>query len=383
MPKLKDLTGTIFGRLTVLKFSHKDDKNKLYWECKCNCGNPNLKIVNGAYLRAGNTKSCGCLAREMVVNMNKTMKKKSHALDVSGQKFGRLTAIENSPSDNPKYIKYWKCLCDCGDPNYIIVAVGNLRSGNTKSCGCLVRELEQLTSNTLQLKDMTGLTFGRLHVIGRAESDNNGARWFCMCSCGNQSPVNIRGSDLRSGTTQSCGCLRNERSREVVKKYNAYNLFTEDYGIGWATNTNKEFFFDLEDYNKIKEYCWHEDPNGYIIAWDIYSEKEQVTRLHTVIMDTKYTDEIVDHIYHNKWDNRKSELRICTYSENGMNRIIPSNNTSGVKGVCWNKKANNWHSYIGINHKRINLGYFNNFEDAVKARKDAEIKYHGEFVCRI
>ena len=71
---------------------------------------------------------------------------------------------------------------------------------------------------------------------------------------------------MKHGHTKSCGCLNNEK-RSLLgknsKKYNKYNLNGE-YGIGWTSNTNEEFYFDLEDYDKIKDYCWFLDNRGYI-----------------------------------------------------------------------------------------------------------------------
>lgn len=62
-----------------------------------------------------------------------------------------------------------------------------------------------------------------------------------------------------------------------------------------------------------------------------------------------------------------------------MNRSMRSDNTSGVTGVYWCKSRNKWNAEIRINSKKINLGYFINKEDAIKARKRAEIKYFGEY----
>ena len=62
MPKLIDLTGKTFNRLTVLKRAEKNTStNRPQWECKCSCGNPNIIIVAGNHLRTGHTQSCGCL----------------------------------------------------------------------------------------------------------------------------------------------------------------------------------------------------------------------------------------------------------------------------------------------------------------------------------
>jgi hypothetical protein len=87
----------------------------------------------------------------------------------------------------------------------------------------------------------------------------------------------------------------------------------------------------------------------------------------------------VDHIDGNYLDTRKQNLRICTVEENSMNRNKPYINTSGVKGVCWNKWVSKWQAYIKKNDKFHNLGYFDNINDAAEARKQGEIKYQGVF----
>ena len=75
----------------------------------------------------------------------------------------------------------------------------------------------------------------------------------------------------------------------------------------------------------------------------------------------------------------KENLRKCSTTQNRMNSNTRSNNTSGCTGVYWNKRKNRWASNIGVHNKDIFLGYYKNFEDAVKARKEAEEKYFGEF----
>ena len=85
----------------------------------------------------------------------------------------------------------------------------------------------------------------------------------------------------------------------------------------------------------------------------------------------------VDHINHNVKDNRKSNLRIVTNNQNQMNAKLRKNNTSSCTGVY--KIKNKWVANIQINKKRIQLGTFTCFEDAVQARKLAEEKYFGEY----
>lgn len=101
--------------------------------------------------------------------------------------------------------------------------------------------------------------------------------------------------------------------------------------------------------------------------------------MHQVILQTD-DGYIADHINtHMKTDNRKNNLRIASQMENVRNRKKQKNNTSGRTGVSLDKKNNKWVAFIGHHHKHINLGHFINFEDAVKAREEAEDKYFGEF----
>jgi len=96
-------------------------------------------------------------------------------------------------------------------------------------------------------------------------------------------------------------------------------------------------------------------------------------------MDAPNNNDVDHKIKGNGLDNRKSNLRNCTTSENMMNTRLYNTNTSGHKGITWNKKTENWMAYIRLNYKFINLGYYTNIDDAIKAREKAEDKYFGEF----
>lgn len=227
--------------------------------------------------------------------------------------------------------------------------------------------------------DLTGKKFRRLTVIKRVEdhimpSGEKRSRWLCRCDCGNE--ITIMGKNLtKKNGTKSCGCYVKENMSKVKKRYNTYDL-TGEYGIGYTSN-NEEFYFDLEDYDKIKDYCWHVHKSGYIVSSD--NNRHQTIKMHRLILDC--CDKLTpDHIHgkDSRNDNRKSNLRIVTHSQNMMNRKL-NNNTSGVTGVSWDKNINKWVAYINKDKQRRYLGCFSVFEDAVKARKKAEEKYHGEY----
>lgn len=78
----------------------------------------------------------------------------------------------------------------------------------------------------------------------------------------------------------------------------------------------------------------------------------------------------IDHIDYNRLNNNVDNLRWCTYSENGMNKIKQRNNTSGIVGVCWNKSKQKWRARLNIDGVEKHLGYFN----SMKAAKSARIK---------
>ena len=87
----------------------------------------------------------------------------------------------------------------------------------------------------------------------------------------------------------------------------------------------------------------------------------------------------IDHEDGNGLNNKINNLRLATRSENGRNRGLNKNNTSGVTGVYWNKARNKWMALIKVNGEQKYLGLYINKEDAIQARKEAEKKYFGKF----
>ena len=215
-----------------------------------------------------------------------------------------------------------------------------------------------------------GAKYNKL-TINKVYREQNKTYCDCRCECGN-TKNHMRFDSVKSGRIKSCGCNNIEQITNLgksSKKYNTYDL-TGKHGIGY-TNKGEEFYFDLEDYDKIKDYCWHVNNYGYLVSGS--------NILHRVVMDAKDNDLVIDHIDHNKLDCRKQNLRECSISQNAMNMIKPSRNTSGCKGVSYHKYSNTWRAFITKNKKQIYLGYYKLFEDAVKARKDAEVKYFGKY----
>lgn len=126
--RVKDLTGQRFGRLTVIDYAGSNKHQKAIWNCLCDCGHET--IVTGSLLLKGETQSCGCLRAKNLAQASFERRR-----DLTGLKFGRLTAIEPIGSNSFGRL-LWKCRCDCG--NETVVLGNNLVSGKNKvkSCGC-------------------------------------------------------------------------------------------------------------------------------------------------------------------------------------------------------------------------------------------------------
>lgn len=148
------------------------------------------------------------------------------------------------------------------------------------------------------------------------------------------------------------------------------------------TKKGEEILVDDCDFEELNRFRWSLDKDGYAIR-DIKLErgKYKRTTMHRFIMNTP-TGHDTDHINHNRIDNRKENLRVCTRSENLQNMSIKKSNTSGTTGVYWDIKNNKWRAQIQLLGKLKTFGRYKNLDDAIKARKDAEEKYFGEFAYK-
>lgn len=245
-----------------------------------------------------------------------------------------------------------------------------------------------------------GKTYNRLTVLYQCEEPYinpkgiKSKRFHVRCNCNKHTEFDVVGNYILAGKVKSCGCLRSEKVSERMKQsinhplknINNPNLPPEEvttrydlsgeYGIGYTYNTDTPFYFDLEDYDKIKDYQWRLNDHGYI---DTVIGLSKAIYMHRLVMGLTDEKLEVDHKFHNITDNRKQNLRVCSRQENGRSAITPSNNTSGKKGVSYQKTRDKWRAYITIDNKQYYLGSFTNYEDAVKAREEAEQKIFKEY----
>jgi hypothetical protein len=118
---------------------------------------------------------------------------------IVGERYGKLVVLANAETRN--WVSYCLVRCDCGKE--LEVQTTNLKTGNTKSCGCSHHDVAH---NSI---DLVGKRFGRLLVISRTKSKKNRTRWVCQCDCGRTRIAT--GKYLRQGKTQSCGCIKREQ----------------------------------------------------------------------------------------------------------------------------------------------------------------------------
>lgn len=133
--------------------------------------------------------------------------------------------------------------------------------------------------------------------------------------------------------------------------------------------------FDACDAKLLEKYSWYVDSNGYARA---HIGEGKCVYMHRIIMGAKKGID-VDHINHNKLNNKRSNLRCCKHQHNTMNKIIQTNNTSGFKGVYWARHANRYMAYVTIDRNNKYLGYFDNKEDAALAYDMAALMLYREF----
>ena len=199
-------------------------------------------------------------------------------------------------------------------------------------------------------------------------------RYLCVCDCGNKCLVT--GQLLKRGTTKSCGCLKKETGNKN-RRFNQYDM-SGDFGIGYTRNNNEPFYFDKEDFDKIKDYCWSICKNkkdGYVklCSRDIKSKK--FVSFHQIVFGKN-----VDHINRNTLDNRKENLRFANNTEQNYNKDLRKNNTSGFTGVYFDKCSNKYRARIKNKGKIYYSKACQTKEEAIQERLKLEQKFCGEFL---
>ena len=317
--------GFQIGKLTVTEATPDRKNGYTIWLCTCACGGSIL--LDTRTLQRGTVRDCGC---ETVVRPGQR--------DITGQRFGKLTALYPTGKRGKGGSLIWRCKCDCGGE--VDAPLHQLSSGYRKSCGCLSRPKK---------KDFVGKRFGNLVVQKYAGKWGGLHRWLCLCDCGNETIVGQ--TLLQSGKTKSCGCLGHPPAQDILGRQ-----------FGDLTVT-------AYDGNREGTYFWR---------CKCKCGKETVVRQNNLLMGhTKSCGCLQAKIV---LENMKFvEGTSVTILEKAATRRIASN-TSGYNGVYRNRKNGKWAAQIGFKGKTYYLGSFDKIEDAVMARKKAEERIYGEFL---
>lgn len=177
-PQIKP--GFSVGKLTVIEATPERKNGYTIWRCACQCGG-SIQLDTRT-LQRGTVRDCGC---ETVVKPGRR--------DITGQRFGMLTALYPVEAKDGGLL--WHCKCDCGGE--VDAPLHQLTAGYRKSCGCLSHP---------PLKAFIGKRFGMLTVLEYAGKRNGMHRWRCQCDCRQETVVGQ--SLLQNGSTKSCGCLK-------------------------------------------------------------------------------------------------------------------------------------------------------------------------------
>ena len=281
-----------------------------------------------------------------------------------------------------KFFDYWEvidvngakftCRCKCGKQS--IIPKSRLISGKTKSCrDCtFIRKYDGIK----------GKIYGQYEVISEAykKDYNNGKYIFVKCKCllcGHiqEMPVSSLISGERSMCQKCAAKINLQKANEVnIQHKFDNNIYEEKENYYILHIGDVEVLFDKDDYDLVKGHVWRIIDNyvytGHLKDTDFIS-------MHHMILNKAYNNEVLfdtkhqtDHINRNGYDNRKNNMRIVAVDDNLKNRGMFRNNTSGCKGVSF--VSGLWRASIGCNNVKYELGNFDNYEDAVRARKNAE-----------
>lgn len=248
--------------------------------------------------------------------------------DLAGKRFGKLTALEYIPEKQK-----WKCLCECGNITY--KTTGHLNA-DAVSCGCI------------QKQDLTGKRFGKLIVLCKSENQRRRATmWRCQCDCGNicEKPT----GELNSGFATSCGCSWRQPAVQEAQKYGRLTAIR-------AT----------------------EQRRGKSVVWECLCDCGNTVLARATLLASGHTTSCG--CVKRELDEQKDFRKILTYTDDTCIEFAkgigkPRSNTSsdtGVRGVIL--KDGKYQAQIKFRKKRYYLGRFTRLEDAVEARRRAEMR---------
>ena len=213
--------------------------------------------------------------------------------------------------------------------------------------------------------NLVGEVYGRLTVLEEAEKIKGRVAWLCQCECGTLTVV--KSKYLRNQDTKSCGCLEKEAKQSFGKTAKTTHSMTntKEYKC-WAA---------------IKQRCYNPSNKAYVNYGErgitMCNEwKDDFEAFYNYVGKAPCSSASIDRIDNNGKYEPGNVRWVANQSIQCINKRTAKNNTSGVKGVYWVKSQNLWKATIFSKGKEIYLGSYKNIDDAINARKEAEIKYY-------
>lgn len=365
--------GMRFSKLTVIcvdegsKIKNGEVSKPVNWKyiCKCDCGRT-VSVLRWSLLE-GVKVSCGC----------DTFKSPQYLQSGEIYNDWKIIGISKNgklDSNGEKIIpQRWRYDCKCLKCGRIrSITKWSLFKGDKPPCIC---------SNLIEV----GRIFGRLTVLSLNDEANlslpiRSWEYVCKCKCGKI--ISRNRTALMSGKTKSCGCLKKEKASKRKRPKNP----TEDCGeyikVFFFNDSTKYTLVDKDKYDLIKNYCWSyrkykKTGIEYAISNTFLRTQGKAIGMHNILLPTE-DGFVPDHIDGNGLNNRMSNLRPVTRSQNSMNKKLMSSNKSGTTGVWWVESRSRWVAELQIGGKKY-TSYRKTFDEAVKARKILEENHFGEF----
>lgn len=266
--------------------------------------------------------------------------------DITGQRFGRLTAVGPLRSDRRLGV-IWHCRCDCGGEKDVPAAY--LLRGQTKSCGCIRREHPRRA-------DITGQRFGRL-VAAAFDHYNEKHQdcWLFRCDCGSETV--LPAANVKWGHTGSCGCL----AAETIRALRQEDVTGQRFSMLTAVSPTEQ-----------------RDAGGSVI-WECRCDCGNIA-YYSVSVLRRGSVHSCGCLYKTSRascsSHRRDMVEDTSISALIVSKGLRRNNVSGCTGVCRDRRTGKWIAYINFQKKRYFLGTFTDVEEAVAERRKAERRLH-------
>ena len=274
-------------------------------------------------------------------------------IDLTGQKFGRLTVISRAENDKTNHVR-WFCECDCGITT--IVKAQSLRSGATQSCGCYNKEVVRQNGTKL-IKNLVNKKFGKLLVLSRSdERKGREILWNCRCECGKE--TRIAGSNLRSGGSTSCGCVQRNK---LIERNTTHGLSKSRLYCIWSSMKSRCLNINEKSYKRY-------GGRGIKICDDWLNKDTGFMNFYNWAIKNGYADNLtIDRIDNNKGYSPDNCRWVSVRAQN--------NNRCSNHYIIFNGESHSisdWSRILGLNERairsRLNRGW--NDIDALLGKKN-------------